>query len=427
MKIILSKQDLKIKSTYYFKTGLIFLLMTAVYFNVAKIFQYYGFELEMSIPKACVGIILIFLSSNLVLYKFNYDLKNSFIVYVHQFMFIPIIVLFSFGGIGIELLICHVIFLLSLKISMSLKLKKLKTTIFSNTYPIEKKQNRVVIYVLAMILLLPFISSFNNFSWSSFIQSELYAIRFSARQTESFLMGYFKAPLVRVLLPILFVYATTKRKYILMAIVGLIITLIYGSTGAVKSIIVVIPIILFFVSSKTYLQIQQRLFLIIFMFLSLSIFETAVIGSYFITDIPNRRLFFVPGFLENNYITEFKDNYLFYKTSYLDFLFSEKNVRVTQIIGGKYLGDYSINANVGVLMDGFINLGYIGVFIHASVVGLAIRALNNMKINPAFFGLFFVYFYYVNTSFLGTLLITHGLLFLIIASKFFLKDQYQEI
>ena len=101
MKIILSKQDLKIKSTYYFKTGLIFLLMTAVYFNVAKIFQYYGFELETSIPKACVGIILIFLSSNLVLYKFNYDLKNSFIVYVHQFMFIPIIVLFSLSLIHI--------------------------------------------------------------------------------------------------------------------------------------------------------------------------------------------------------------------------------------------------------------------------------------------------------------------------------------
>ena len=281
------------------------------------------------------------------------------------------------------------------------------------------------IYVLAIILLLPFISSFNNFSWASFLQSELYAIRFSARETESFLMGYFKAPLVRVLLPILFVYATTKRKYILMAIIGLIITLIYGSTGAVKSIIVVIPIILFFVSSKTYLQIQKRLFLIIFILLTLSIFETAIIGSYFITDIPNRRLFFVPGFLENNYITEFKDNYLFYKSSYLDFLFSEKNVRVTQIIGGKYLGDYSINANVGVLMDGFINLGYIGVFIHALVIGLAIRALNSMKIKPAFFGLFFVYFYYVNTSFLGTLLITHGFLFLIISSKFFLKNQHQ--
>ena len=418
---------MKIKFAYYIKTGFVFLLMTTVYFNVAEIFHYYGFELEKSIAKTCLGIVLIFLSSSLVLYKFNNDLKNIFIVYVHQFMFIPVIVLFTFGGVGVELLVCHIIFLITLKISMISKLKKLKLNNFSNTYPIAKTQNRIIIYVLIIILLLPFLGSFKNFSWSSFLQSELYALRFSARETETFLMAYFKAPLVRVLLPILFVFAIIKRKYVLMAMIVSIITLIYGSTGAVKSIIVVIPIILFFISSKTYFQIQQKLFLIIFLSLSLSIFENVVFGTYFITDIPNRRLFFVPGFLENNYIAEFKDNYLFYKTSFLDFLYADKNTRVTQIIGGKYLGDYSINANVGVLIDGFINLGYIGVIIHALVIGLAIRTLNNMNINPAFFGLFFVYFYYVNTSFLGTLLFTHGLVFLIIISNFFLKNYHQEI
>ena len=143
---------MKIKFAYYIKTGFVFLLMTTVYFNVAEIFHYYGFELEKSIAKTCLGVVLIFLSSSLVLYKFNNDLKNIFIVYVHQFMFIPVIVLFTFGGVGVELLVCHIIFLITLKISMISKLKKLKLNNFSNTYPIAKTQNRIIIYVLIIIL-----------------------------------------------------------------------------------------------------------------------------------------------------------------------------------------------------------------------------------------------------------------------------------
>ena len=73
-----------------------------------------------------------------------------------------------------------------------------------------------------------------------------------------------------------------------------------------------------------------------------------------------------------------------------------------------------MNANVGVLIDGFLNLSYLGVILHAFIIYISIAIINGIKVKSSYFGVFFIYFYYLNTSFLSTLYLTHGLLFLIV-------------
>ena len=151
--------------------------------------------------------------------------------------------------------------------------------------------------------------------------------------------------------------------------------------------------------------------------------ETLFFETYFLTDLPSRRLLFVPGLFENAYITEYINNSQFYLNSLLK-SFNQNPESLTMHIGGKYFDKPEMNANVGLVIDGFINLGYFGVILHAILVYIIIAIINGYKMSPKYFGIFFVYFYYMNTSFIGSLLLTHGLFFLLIFF-YFLKTNHE--
>ena len=145
-------------------------------------------------------------------------------------------------------------------------------------------------------MFVPFIQFLPNFDFRAFSLSEIYTVRAEARGTSNILSGYIRAPLVRVILPALIIIGVLakRRMYTLMA--SLLIVLIYASTGALKSIIAVIPLVLLFVGSKTFLETVKRLqFLLIFILL-LAIVENYFLNTYFISNMPNRRLLFFRAF-----------------------------------------------------------------------------------------------------------------------------------
>jgi hypothetical protein len=223
--------------------------------------------------------------------------------------------------------------------------------------------------------------------------------------------------------PIILVFGIYKRNYILFSISFLGVILIFLTNGAVKSIFLGAFFTILFYTGKSY-QDKALLFVIIMLTIALSsLIEYHVAGTYIFSDLAIRRLLFVPPYLESVYYNHFQDAHIYYANSFLDFLDQYKLEKPPSVyIGEEVLGQRGLNANVGVMPDGYMNLGIPGVFIHAIFISFILKFISHLKINHRYFGIFFIYIYIFNTSFLSTMLLTHGfLLFIIFALTFLSK------
>lgn len=417
---------MKKQSLYYtVLTIFIYILQLQVFIQVEEVFSYFGFVYAPDFKTIAQSIFFLFLSIPLIIYKDKDDLKSVFLKYWHFFVYIPNSILLYAASTSTTLIVLHFIFLTTIKLVFIGYNKIYVKAFFFKTSRTLHKKTRITLFILSTLLFVPFIQFLPNFDFRAFSLGEIYTVRAEARETSNILSGYIRAPLVRVILPALIIIGVLakRRMYTLMA--SLLIILIYASTGALKSIIAVIPLVLLFIGCKTFLGTVKRLqFLLIFILL-LAIIENYFLNTYFISNMPNRRLLFFPGLIEQAYINEFQNNSQFYQHSIFSF-FNSNPISITKLIGGEYFGRPEMNANVGVVLDGFVNLGIFGVVLHAIIIGFSIVFLNTLNIKPAFIGLILAYFYYINTSFIGTLFITHGFLFLLLFGRLFLNNYAYE-
>lgn len=277
--------------------------------------------------------------------------------------------------------------------------------------------SRGTFYYFSVLLTVPFVLFYwNSFTFDAFNPIKIYDIRVEAREFASKagdFFGYLKAPLTRILLPIVLIDGIKRRSIILTITPVLLISFIYASTGALKSSLITIPAVIAFISATDYHDISKRLKLFAILIVIIPLIETYFLGSYFFTDFPARRLLFVPGLIEQAYVAEFQNDHLYYSNSFLRMFFDNNGALITKFIGEKYFDRPEMNANIGIMVDGYINLGYLGVVMHSILIFSILRFLNSFKIPAYYFGIVFMYLYYINTSLLSTLLLTHGLLFFI--------------
>ena len=134
-----------------------------------------------------------------------------------------------------------------------------------------------------------------------------------------------------------------------------------------------------------------------------------------------RRVFFLPPLLEKFYLEHY-DELLFYKYSFLKGLFGfEKSI--TKEIGYYYFDNPEINANIGLIVEGFLSLGIVGVFLHAIIIAYMFRYINFQNIESAYFGIIFVMMYVLNTSFIFPYMLTHGFVALLLLASFINRKQ----
>jgi hypothetical protein len=400
---------------------ILFIGMIFLYENVSYIFGYWGFTFNLNIIRCFFSIIALLLFTNLFLQKKIFDFSRVFLIYWLFFIFIPISVLFSVSLINFYLYFCHISFIFLIGFFITFRRKIIFTKKIFKPKSFEK--NKYFWFFLSLILSIPLVEILINFNLASFNLFDVYGIRLEARESGNRLIGYLKESLSRVVYPFFLIYGYIHKKWFLFFFGLLSIILVFGSTGALKSIIAIIPISFLFIKSRNYITVQNTLLLLLYFIVFFPLIETLFFETYFLTDLPSRRLLFVPGLFENAYITEYINNSQFYLNSLLK-SFNQNPESLTMHIGGKYFDKPEMNANVGLVIDGFINLGYFGVILHAILVYIIIAIINGYKMSPKYFGIFFVYFYYMNTSFIGSLLLTHGLFFLLIFF-YFLKTNHE--
>lgn len=283
-----------------------------------------------------------------------------------------------------------------------------------------------LILVISFILFIPiFIKYSSQVNFQNLLLKDVYETRLHFRGVEDAYFGYLSAPLSRVVLPALLIISLIKRKAWLFLIMVFMISFIF-LIGALKSIFIgMFAAIFFFLGRRFVDKIHLLLYLFgVICLAGLTIFlineNTFLVNSFV------RRVLFTPARMDNVYYTFFADHPTYWSHNPIGRLFFEYPLDKSPnfYVGEILLQKEGLNANVGLITEGYFSFGYLGVVLHSIFIGFVLLILKKIDVYPAFFGLIFVYIYYMNTSFLTTLLLTHGLISFLLFAYLFLNKNY---
>ncbi len=335
-------------------------------------------------------------------------------------------ILFTYlPDISFYIVIQNMVLLIAIFLADFIEIKKISLP------EISLANNIKVIFLLSAILFIPFVYyywSYVSFDNLLLDKNQIYETRDLFRNINIPILGYLMSPLSRVLFPILIIYSISSKKYYILIISVMAIAYLF-LCSATKSVLIGGIIAVFFYYGKHW---KDKFKLFSFMIISLIILGFIMsffFNSNMVTGAFIRRVFFIPPSLDNIYYQYFNDNFSLWAHSPFGSFFSEidlNNKDLTMFIGEDIMGFKGLNANIGILTEGFISFGYIGLILHAAIYGFVFVIIRNLNISPHYFGIVFAYIFYLNSSLLSTLLLTHGLVFLLIIFTFFLRNSADE-
>lgn len=278
--------------------------------------------------------------------------------------------------------------------------------------------------MVALLLFIPFVMFYyKHINLKNLFLVDVYKTRAIFRNLGNVFTGYITAPLARVLIPVLIIRKRDKKQYAFMLLYSFMLIYLY-LCGALKSIFFGLLAAIFFYNG-TYQQKAIRFVKAISCLTYTGTLIYYIFGNVFLLDAPIRRVFLVPARLGNIYWEFFKDNltYLSHSPFGLSMIDYPYDRGITRYVGEVVMGSPGLNANVGLFTEGIISFGFIGGVMGALIVSLVILYFSMINIDEKYFGLIFVYIYYMNTSLLSTLLLTHGLFFFMVFAYIFLRSR----
>lgn len=403
----------KITSIITFLQLVFYISLCMVYPRIARDFAYMGFVNEFNVFRFIImgGLVLFLLFiGKFIKRDFIYAVWNIYLSYT----LFPCAIGYYTGLCGLTIVLIHLIFLFMLFLFSRKKMQQIKFYSFS----ISNNRNYIFLWGIVLLLILPFLLYLPYINPRNLLFEDLYETRFLFRSISINRLNYLINPLVRVMIPILFIVSIHKKQYFA-AILSLILVLYLFLCGAFRSHFVgIIAVIFFYIGSFKFKPV---------IFLSSMIF-IILLGSIFtdfsyVIDVGIRRLLFVPIHLEDVYYQTFNHNFLYWSHNPIGSIFYNYpyDRDLTMYVGEVVIGKPGMNANVGFLIEGFFSAGYVGVILISFVLSLVYSFIDSLDINPIFFGIVIVYiFVSVNSLFLSAL-VTHGLFCFILMSYFFLK------
>lgn len=285
------------------------------------------------------------------------------------------------------------------------------------------KMTSQILYFVVPLMLVPFLMAYGiDLNFNVFLLQEIYDVRFEAREKSTFLTSYFYSWLSRVLIPVMVVYGIKKRDLVLLAL-GVIIILYLFLTAARKSVYFSLFLVFFFYYIKGF---ERKL-----LYFTILLICLLLLGSYFnaigadklcllVTSIISFRFLFVPIEVSVNYFEFFEGNPMYWSYSFFNpFVDYPYELTPPHLIGLVYYNFAEMSANTGIIADGFMNMGLMGVLVNSLLFGGTVVFISRMKLSASYFGVFFVFFTAAQNSSMLTILLTHGLFVFIIVSIFF--------
>lgn len=237
----------------------------------------------------------------------------------------------------------------------------------------------------------------------------------------------------RAVNPALFVYCLVKKKHGMAMIYFAAQLLSFGIDGLKSTLFLtcIYAVIGLFYKPKSKKNHKKW---IVFVFLGigvLSVFEYVAVHSKYLVLFLIRRLAFVPNQLSEFYVDFFASHTPdYFRGSFLRFLgFETPYGNVSMLIGNVYFGAASKSCNNGLLSDAVTNLGIIGIVAAPIMVIIFLHLFDKCMDGLDLRIVMCVGIYISNlllSSFLSTILVTHGALILMILLSKLRREQNED-
>lgn len=387
---------------------------------ISSEYSYMGFQCIFELYKFIIGlstmlvftVIGIFIKDRIIYAIWNtvllYNLYGTIILY--QFNKSSIITVIS-----VTLMLLIILFISKINFNF----KQYNFNIENNSKILKK------IALISFVLLIPFIILYyDKINLKNLLLIDIYDTRLSFREINMGILGYIISPLTRVLGPILMAYSIhyKNKRYFLFSL--FIIVYIF-LCGAVKSIFIGIFAVIIFYKGD-YID-KPIIFAKIILILTIGGMMIYYINeNLFLLDGFVRRVFFTSPYLDNIYYNYFNGNHtLGMHTDIGEFFGLRDKIlhgysSLSMFIGDGIMKESGSNANVGVLTEGYVSFGILGSIFSSIIIAIIYNIIRCTRMDSFLFGVIFTFIYYLNTSFILTLMLTHGLGFFLIFSILFL-------
>jgi hypothetical protein len=287
---------------------------------------------------------------------------------------------------------------------------------------IKENQKTPVLLLLSMVSIIPFVITFGpHIDLQNLLLSNIYGSRALEVKLSNRYMDYVYSSLTNVILPILLIISFIHKEYIkgLLAFVMLIFMFLVGGH---KSVFFATFLMIYFYWG-TYTQKLMYFLLGVSAILALAVVSYYQTNNLFLFSLFTRRIFFLPAVLDIGYFDYFDGQPIYWSDSiFRSYIEYTLGLTPRNLIGQHVLLDETINANSGIIADGFMNFGIIGVLLNIVFVSFIYAILNALNISHRFFGMLFLLVFTFLSTYFFTTMITHGGLLLIVLSYLFLRN-----
>lgn len=408
MKLTLDK-----KSLYQVFVGsIIFFGLDISYLKIIQpSFEYYGFyyiDTNLLFEVCCyllsfILLLLAFISKDKLLDKF-------FLIFILLFLTFPSIILFKSGGAPRNIVISHLLFFFFVKtliyFDVKFRLPKLK---------IKNLNSGSILFLTILISSIPFFILYKfNLNLDNLFLEDVYETRKVQGEKGNIITSHLYSPISKIIVPFGLIYFLEKKKTIFFMVFVLFGVYFY-LIGAHKTVLIGNIICVFFYTINKKYFIDYLLYIIIgVLFLVFGIYY--IYDDIFFSSLVIRRVFFIPALLDIYYFDFFKDLKMVYSHSILESFIPNKlggSIPAAEI-GYKYFSGG--NANNGLISDGFMNLGYLGITLNFFIIGLFYILIRSLKLKNIYIGIPYLFFFSIVSSAPLTILLTHGGIFFILFS-----------
>jgi len=293
---------------------------------------------------------------------------------------------------------------------------------------IPLKNRLYILLILILVLLIPFFFVYGlDLNWKVFIIQDIYQVREGFRELSTRWTGYTYSPLGKFLIPVLFVFSLYKRKYLALAVSLLAFVYLY-MTGAHKILLFGFFLVIFLYFFRHYF-LQSTVFLLaltailITGYISYQIFDFEAIIS-----LSSRRFLFYPDLHNEFYYEFFQNNPIYLSHSIFEPFFDYPyDLNPSYKISEIFKNNPDQSCNNGFISSGYMNFGIPGVLGNIIFLGILFKFIDDLKIHPAFSGIFVIMLYTLVSSELMTALGTHGIILLVIIAYLFLNRTQKEL
>ncbi|MFS4492762.1 hypothetical protein [Maribacter sp. 2308TA10-17] len=291
---------------------------------------------------------------------------------------------------------------------------------FDNIPVLKKKQALYLLLLITTIGTLPYLLIYGpHINLKNLLLLDVYETRAIMGKLSNPYFGYTYSLFTKIIIPLIILFALELKKKV-WVIVGVLYLILFYLFGAHKTVYAGLLVVLIFyrfsfAQGVNYIAKYSSIAILGCMLFALVGYDYPWILSF-------RRIHFIPTLLDICYLDFFDGQPIYWSESILKrFVEYPFEMRSTNLIGEAYFNRADVSANNGLVSEGFMNMGSFGVAINIILVSTYFMLLNNLKISPKYFGLFFLVIFSFISSSLFTVFLTHGALALLLVSIFLLN------